>query len=102
MDQEGLAAAQAVGRLLSHLCEIDSVGMQNASDTDHGGFHPDFKGRSRRPGSVWQVWNPCRESQRGQIRSKNLKPKMPGRSQEVRVWVEKNRRQPSEPAQQSP
>lgn len=29
MDQEGLATAQAVGRLLSHLCETDFVGMQN-------------------------------------------------------------------------
>jgi hypothetical protein len=30
------------------------AGMQNARVMrGHGGFHPDFKGRPRRPGNVW-------------------------------------------------
>lgn len=44
---------------------------------------------------------PCRVSQRCKYKAVKLKPKMPGRLQEVECVMRKKRRQPSEPAQQS-
>lgn len=75
MDQEGLAAAETVGRLLSPLCEVDFVGMQNASNTGNRGFHPDFKGGQAVRGMVRIPAGSPRDCRNEAIK---LKLKMPG------------------------